>query len=64
MLRVGTVKYLTRNRVVAIGEDVRLDYDALSRHSLDRELSAVNLGVNPFDDYALASINLWEQRLA
>jgi hypothetical protein len=27
-------------------------------------LAAIDFGVNPFDDYALTSINLLEQRLA
>jgi hypothetical protein len=49
---------------VAIGEDVRLDYNTFSRHSLDGELAAVNFGVNPFNDYTLASINLLEKRFA
>ena len=49
---------------MAIGEDVCLDYDTFSCHSLDWELAAINFGVNPFDDYPLASITLLEQRFA
>ncbi len=49
---------------MAIGEDIRLDDNTFSCHSLDWELAAIDFGVNPFDDYTLASINLLEKRFA
>jgi hypothetical protein len=45
---------------VAIGEDVRLDHHMLAHNPLDPELAAVDFRLNPFDDDARASIELWK----
>jgi hypothetical protein len=43
---------LGNDRVVAIGEDVRLDDDVLPDGTLDRIAAAIDLGTDAFDDDA------------
>jgi hypothetical protein len=46
------VDELGNDRVVAVGEDVRLDDDVFPDDALDRIAAAIDLGTNAFDDDA------------
>jgi hypothetical protein len=44
------------NLVVAVREGIRLDDDAISNDSLDRESTAIDLGAHSFDDHSALRI--------
>jgi hypothetical protein len=51
------IQNVTRDLIVAVGENVGFHDYGFARHSLDGKPAAIDLRMNPFDDYPAAAVH-------